>query len=184
MIPGSKNTIDPYAIPAQLRQDYLRTGVLGGVGEGIWVAGECEMCVDGSIAPVTFSYGPPAGEDWLVKNLLAGYICGVAATAIEFGTLGVALPNGITFQLANSVPAVSGLAVLNVNGDFMKIGTPMWSAAGLGSACILTTWTPDFPIMLRGNAGEVIRMTIRDDLTAVGAGTTLWAQVRGLKYVG
>jgi len=183
MIPGSK-TYDNYIIPAQVRNDFFRTGALGGEGEGIWAVGECEMLVDGSGAGgVTFSFGPPVDETWVVLNVLAGFITAAAATPIEFGDLGAALANGVRFQLANSTPAINNLAVLNTNADFMKLGTPTYGNVGAAALVIAATWDPDMPIILRGNDGERLNFVINDDLTLV-ASTTFWAQARAYKYVG
>jgi len=181
MIPGSKNTTDPYFPPACVRNDFFRTGVLGGVGEGIWVAGECEMLVDGSVVPVTFSIGPPTGEDWVVENILVGHITGAAATPIQFG-VAAALVNGINFQLEQGANT-NGLAVINNNADFVKIGTPIWGNVGVAAACIVATYEPRGENMLRGNLLERYNMVVNDDLTVVGS-TTLWAMARAFKFRG
>lgn len=182
MITGSKTTTDPYVIPAQVRNDYFRTGVLGGVGEGIWAVGECEMLVNGAAAAVEFHFGPPTGEDWVVQNVLAGLVTAAAATAIEFGALGAALANGVEFQLGNATET-NNLAVLTMNGDFLKIGEPTHDVVGVAALVITATWRPDMPLMLRGNSGEYLAFVVNDNLT-LAASTTFWAMCRAYKYVG
>jgi hypothetical protein len=182
MIPGSKE-YEEYVTPAQVRNDYFRTGVLGGVDEGIWNAGECEMLVDGSAPAVEFRFGPPTGETWVVKNVLTGLITAAAATAIEFGDLGAALANGVQFRLGNAVPEINNLAVLTTNGDFLKLGAPTHNVIGVAALVITATYNPDMPIILRGNDGEYLAFVVNDDLTAV-ASTTFWAMGRAYKYVG
>lgn len=183
MITGSKSTSDPYVIPPQVRNDYFRTGVLGGVGEGRWTVGECEMLVDGSAAAVEFQFGPPTGEVWVVQNVLTGLITAAAATAVEFGDLGAALANGVEFQLGDNTPSTNNLAVLTTNGDFLKIGDPTHDVVGVAALVITATWRPDMSLMLRGNSGEYLAFVVNDNLT-LAASTTFWAMGRAYKYVG
>lgn len=174
-----------YAGVEDMRHDYFRTGaVIGGEGECAWVAGTCEMLVDGSAAPVVFSFGPPADERWVVDLVLIGFTCNGAATPPEWGTIGNPLVNGIVFRLARtSGVETTGLADITTNAEIAKIGRAYdyWWWWGGVDITVMHSWEPSVPLVLDGYNGDRIQWVINDDLTVVGAGTTLWAQAHAMR---
>lgn len=171
-----------YSGVEDLRFDYFRTGALGGEDECDWIVGECEMLVDGSAAPVIFSFGPPAGERWLVDLVLIGFTCNGAATPPEWGNIGNPLGNGIIFRLSRA-PDTTVLADIATNADIAKIGRayPYWWWWGGVDITVMHSWEPTYPLVLNGDNADRIQVVIRDDMTVVGAGTTLWAQAHATK---
>lgn len=170
--------------PQQVRNDYVRSGAVpGGAGEGLWLGTTDEMIVDGSVAAVTYAYGPTAAEDWAIYEAIVGYYCGTGAGPAVWGTTGGGLNNGVLLQLNRTGLATTQTLVdLFVNTDMMKIGS--WNHGDDG----VTYWslaTMRFPsiggLVLHGAQGDRLQVLIRDDLTAAGAGTTFWAYVRGYK---
>jgi hypothetical protein len=176
LIDGARVWNTDYAGVEDLRHDYFRTGALGGEGECAWVVGECEMLVDGT-TPVVFAFGPPAGDRWVVELVLIGYTCNGAATPPEWGNTGNPLTNGIVFRLERG-GETTGLADITTNAEIAKIGRAYdyWWWWGGVDITVMHSWEPSFPLILDGNRGDEIQIVINDDLTVVGAGTTLWAQ--------
>lgn len=186
MITGNRTYVDPYVGVQDLRHDYFRTGAaIGGVGECAWVVGECEMLVDGTV-PVVFAFGPPAGQQWVVDLVLVGFTCNGAATPPEWGVIGNPLVNGIVFRLMRTTgPETTGLADIYSNAEIAKIGHayPYWWWWGGVDITVIHAWEPSAPLILNGNLGDQLEFVIQDDLTVVGAGTTLWTQAHAHKMV-
>ena len=179
MLSGRGNTETYAEVPEaqQIRYDYLRTGAaIGGAGEGAWVAGECEMLVVGTaIAPITFSYGPIAGQVppvFRVQRVVVGLTCLTAPGPVEFGNVGAALANGIIVRISRAAPAeTTGLHTITVNPDFMKLGNLAMNDDGVNAYLI---GTMDIRVALR--VGDTLDMVVQDDLTGFG-GVTMWAYV-------
>jgi hypothetical protein len=184
MITGSKTYIDPYANPAMLREDYFRSGALmGGQGESVW-GPLCEMLVNGTI-PVSYRFGPPLGETWVVESVQFRYIYPTGGAPDEFGTIGNPLvrPFYLMLWCGAAIAANAILGVIN-NGDFIKMGEPCVAAQAAGGDMIIATWQPGCEIILRSNEYEFLWVSINSNLTVAGAGTTLSAKARAYKVVG
>lgn len=173
MLSGEGNVIEPYIAAQQIRYDFMRSGALpgGGVGEGAWVAGTCEMLVDGSGAGgIAYSFGPPAGQFWVIDGVNWNFVCLTGAALDAWGTIGNPLANGILLRLNRVAPAeTTGLCELFVNADFGKLGRCWMDDNGV--TFILNAQQDLDRLTLF--AGDTIQAIIRDDMTVLGGGTTL-----------
>lgn len=143
-----------YGAP-QARYDFFRAGATpGGQGEGIWAAGTCEMLVDGTV-PVTYAYGPPAGEVWAVTGFWMYYVYPAAGGDDEWGDSGAGLANGVLLRYA-SATETTNLVNLQYNRDDIYAEFFFYPF-----------------VILRGDNSETIDVVIRDNLTVGGMGTTL-----------
>jgi len=183
MITGDK-TYGDYANPAILREDYLRSGATpGGQGESTWAA-NCEMLVDGTI-PVEYLFGPPATEEWAVESVQFRYIFPTGGAPDAFGMIGNPLVRPFYLMLWNTtIIAANALLGIECTGDFVKMGQPLYYAVAAAGDSIVSTWRPGYPLILRGNHGEYLWVSINSDLTVAGAGITLSAKARAYKVVG
>lgn len=176
MLSGRGNVQTYAEVPTaqQIRYDYFRTVVQGGVGEGAWVAAQCEMLVNGAVAPVTFTFGPSATTPrmWRVTRVVLGLTCLTAPGPAEFGNVGAALANGIVFQISRTTPAeTTGLHTITVNPDFMKLGNLSMNDDGVNAYLV---GTAEMRVLLDNVTGDTLDLTVQDNLTAFG-GVTMWA---------
>jgi len=174
MLSGRGNTETYAEVPEaqQIRYDYFRTVVQGGVGEGAWVAAQCEMLVNGTVTPTTYTFGPSATTPplWRVTRVVLGLTCLTAPGPAEFGNVGAALGNGITFLIRRAAPAeTTGLHTLTVNPDFMKFGNLSMNDDGANAYLIATA---EMRMLL--NTGDTLELLVQDNLTGFG-GVTMWA---------
>lgn len=179
MLTLTRNTTYPdYVGASQIRGDYFRQGaVVGGIGEGVWAAGTCEMLINAAAADVSFSFGPPADQSFVIDKVVVGLVCGTAPGIAEFANLGAALGDGVLYQISRTTPAeTTTLVNLEINPDFMKLGNRDIQDDGV-NAFISSVWQPvsaDMPLVLHGRTGDTLQLVIRDNMTLVG-GTTMWA---------
>lgn len=158
----------------QIRYDYFRTGAaVGGIGEGAWAAGTCEMLIDGTPA-VTFSFGPQGSTppSWQINRVSVGLVCLTAPGPIEFANAGAALGNGLLFRIARTAPAeTTNLVTILTNADLMKLGNVQYNDDGV-NAYVIATW--ESRVIL--HAGDTLDIVVQDDMTALaGPPVTLWA---------
>jgi hypothetical protein len=149
---------------SQARFDFFRSGATpGGQGEGAWVVGTCEMLVNGTV-PVVYSYGPPAGEVWAVLSFVMYYEYPGAGTDAEWGDSGAPLTNGVLFRLNNATQTTNLFNMVRNGDDRMAY----------------SFYYP--PMILRGDYGETMSVTIRDDLSGGGGmGTTMYFYATGYR---
>jgi hypothetical protein len=172
---GNVQTYSDTPAAQQVRYDYFRTGAaVGGVGEGAWAAGTCEMLVNGVPNPVTFSFGPQGSTppSWQINRVVIGLTCLTAPGPIEFANAGAALGNGLLFRIARAAPAeTTNLMTLLVNSDFMKIGNLSMNDDG-ANAYLIGSW--ESRVIL--HAGDTLDIVVQDDMTILaGPPVTLWA---------
>lgn len=174
MLSGRGNTETYAEVPTaqQIRYDYFRTVVQGGVGEGAWVGAQCEMLVNGAVTPTTFTFGPSATTPplWRVTRVVLGLTCLTAPGPAEFGNLGAALANGIPFLIRRAAPAeTTGLHTITVNPDFMKLGNLSMNDDGVNAYLVASA---EMRLLL--NTGDTLELLVQDNLTGFG-GVTMWA---------
>jgi hypothetical protein len=126
-----------------------------------------DMLVDGSVTPVEFEKGPTvASEVWSIRELLLTF------TADDFSFDGVsfgpntALTNGIKIEIVKDSVAEE-VFLVKQNEDFLRVPgrTPLINNTGpkdvLGAALSFQG------LVLNQVDGDLVRVTIQDDLTSV-----------------
>lgn len=183
MLDGNR---DSWAYPGlqsaqQVRWDFIRTGAaIGGVGEGAWAAGTCEMLIDGTPA-VTFSFGPPSAagseQSWVIQRLNLNLIVNTAPLIAGFGS-GNALATGCLLRLSRPTPPDGGAAettnLINIqnNGQFQMFDQVDFRDDG-ANAFYVARWTPR-NLVLHGRYEDTLDILIRDDLS--GYAGTMYAK--------
>jgi hypothetical protein len=129
--------------------------------------GSENMRVDGSVTPVNFEKGPTiADEVWSIRELLLTF------TADDFDFDGLSfgpnsmLTNGISIKIVKDLVETE-VFVVKQNEDFLRVPgrTPLVNNTGpkdvLGAALSFQG------LVLSQATGDVVRVTVRDDLTSV-----------------
>lgn len=187
MLTMGRTLYPDYVGAQQIRQDYFRRDVLGGVGEGAWGAVSSEILVNGAVAAVTFAFGPPAAQSFVIDKVIIGLICLTAPGTLEFGNIGNPLANGIIFRIyrtagiGTGVPETTNLFTILSNSDLMRFGQRNLQDDGVNAFfnCVWTPVSADMPMVLHGTQagatfGDRLQLIVQDNLTGFG-GTTMWA---------
>ena len=159
----------------QIRWDFIRTGAaIGGVGEGAYAAGTCDMLIDGTPA-VAFDFGPvqaAAGVDpqsWVIQRVRLFWVGNTAPLIAQFGN-GAALANGVLVQLSRPAPPdggaaeTTGLATLLTNADWELFGGDVNREDDGVTARVVATWNPR-DLVLHGRYEDTLQVAVRDDLS-------------------
>ena len=132
-------------------------------------AGSNVMRVDGSVTPVVFSSGPGASENWYVTQIIMILQDGGNLDATDYGAIAGGLTNGVLFeQTRNGTPHQMANIKLNLElAMLFSEATLEGRAQGfLNDANIfIGVFSVEPEISLLGATSDVIRVTIRDDLT-------------------
>lgn len=134
--------------------------------------------VDGSGTAAAFYCGPPPGEIWVVRQMIANIRDSGAFDSGGYGAISaLPLTNGVLFHKAvKTAPATPTFDYLN--GLPVKT-TSHWTRHcydgrldnfGAGDAFYVAKWdlaTSGTPAILDGDAGEVLAVVVRDDLSGL-----------------
>ena len=133
--------------------------------------GSKDMTVNGSVTPVVFSAGPPAGQRWYVQNLNFIIQDNGAVKASDFGSQ-AGLTNGVLFEWQiNSVDYE--LINLMDNADSLAVFTQSGWMGGTASGFVTDAnyFNGHFPFRtpgtLIGDDGDVFKVTVRDNLSGL-----------------
>lgn len=126
-----------------------------------------DLLVDGSGTPVAFEQGPTvADEVWSIRELLLTFTADdFSFDGLSFGSLN-ALTNGIKIEIIKASVATEVFRIVQ-NEDFLRVPgrTPLVNNTGpkdvLGAALSFQG------LVLNEADGDVVRVTIQDDLTSV-----------------
>lgn len=134
------------------------------------VGGSYDQNIDGSVTPVEFYWGPPAGEVWFVDSIAliiddtgnANATNYGARSGLANGVLVTQLINAATFDIVNLQN--NGDIVLSFNFGIGKFdgGGFLNFSKGFGAQMIFSS-----PITLHGDDGDRIIMIIRDNLSGL-----------------
>ena len=134
-------------------------------------ASSAAMNIDGSITPVEFTVGPPNGETWYVDSVGFAFSDSGAAKGIDWGGINLGLANGFLIEttigtvdreIANLKSNI-GIVTTFDDGGFAGGNSGFITDANFYSG--LLNLTPN--ITLIGSASEVIKATVRDNLTGL-----------------
>lgn len=129
------------------------------------------MVVNGSVTPVNFDVAPASGTTWYAYEITFAINDGGNAPPEQYGSLGLALANGVRFS-ANVEGADHEMLVLYNNADIClafneavgKIDAGGFLNFGKGFVAKMRFPTP---IALHGDHGDYLRVTVRDNLTGL-----------------
>jgi hypothetical protein len=161
---------------SKLRHDFLRSGLSfpGGAYEAA-IDGTEAMNVDGSAVAVPFGWGPDdVAERWAIYGLTAIISDGSANfDGVHFGETGPCA-NGVLIQVnRQSTSVVQTFDTILANPDWGHMAGSEVIVLPFGKAadCMLVkVWFRDHHILiLEGQFGDVLQVTIQDDLTALTA---------------
>jgi len=150
------------------RQDLVTIPVVRFLRES---GGSSSMNVDGSITPVVFSFAPAAGEIFLVEFMRLVLLDSAIKGAANFGALAT-LTNGFLIEWSfNSVITEfnnisTNLEILCVFGSEYNDGATGNNMATENGAAY--TGVVKFPIGRRITDADDVRVTVQDDLSAIG----------------
>jgi len=128
-----------------------------------------DMTVDGSSTAVVFEAGPASGIEWHVVRIAFNIEDTGTQTMSTFGAV-AALTNG---WLVEHVIDTTARTVHNIhnNADLFSFGSTTGFHAGLTGASVTTGYTGNYHfephITLDGTDSDIIRATVRDDLTGL-----------------
>ena len=127
--------------------------------------GSIEMAVNGSVTPVAFDLVPGSSEIWRVARLVLQIVAPAPATPAQFGSL-AALTNGLLLQVRNATTVITDLtagAPVKANRDLV-LG---WTGVSLADTDVEADWLFSVPIRLEGGLNEIVRLTVRDNLSTL-----------------
>jgi len=130
------------------------------------------MNVDGSVTPVVFTVGPGAGEEWCAIRLGLQIEDGHNSDIGKFGNIGGGLTNGLLIE-----NVVNGhdhsFKNLKFNEQILMHFTEGSVVTGdVGIIKSTGFFQGHFnydgpPFTMSGDAGDMLRVTVRDDLSAI-----------------
>lgn len=129
--------------------------------------GSEDMRVDGSVTPVAFERGPTVTDEvWSIRELLLTFTADdFNFDGLSFGPI-TALTNGFKIEIVKDAVATEVFCVKQ-NEDFLRVPgrTPLINNTGpkdvLGAALSFQG------LVLNQSTGDLVRLTVRDDLTSV-----------------
>lgn len=133
-------------------------------------SGSSSLAVDGSTTPVVFTAGPPSGETWYITELGIVIEDSGNNTVDRYGAL-TALTNGTLIEQVVDSTAYTFSNLFN-NIDIVESFTDH-SFRGVANAFLNS---PNFftgkvslkePVTLVGNNSDVIKVTVRDNVTGL-----------------
>lgn len=150
-------------------------------------ADSANIKINGAVTPVAFEFAPDAGDTVLVRRIIIKLQDGGAFDAEKFGNA-IVLANGMLLQVVNAddevlLDLLDGM-VLQTNGDIARecfdVNVHSW---GTGDEILVARWTfskdvGDNGVLLSGDLGHKLRLTVRDDQTGLVDGSVA---VRGVK---
>ena len=138
----------------RLRPQYLATS-----------QGSIEMAVNGAAAAVAFDLAPGSAAIWRVARLVLQIVAPAAAAPDQFGSL-AALASGLLVEVRNATPTpiidLTAGQPIRANRDF-GLG---WATSIVGSI-VTAEWRFAVPLRLEGGFGELLRLTVRDNLSGL-----------------
>lgn len=193
---GVSNVFVDNLIPANLKaQTHTHDGAgvpIGSIGDRLKVAADIiptgkvvhatnyllngssnSMSVNGSSTPVSFTYTVPGGQTWYVQNINLFMIDGGTMDPTDFGSI-AGLTNGLLLEAS-----VSGnLYTIGTYKNNVELAT-LFSSSSVGNSTTLfgtsgfletsdiylgsKVFKPEITL----NAGDYIRVTVRDNLTSI-----------------
>lgn len=145
---------------------------------GLTAGGSKDMQVDGSVTPQTFDLTPGASAVYRVERIVMRLVCTAAPVMTGFGNL-AALANGVLLEWRKNdtadPPVVGGALELDLlDGVSFKAANDLLQfEVGILANTMELVWAPRQPIRLDGGNGEMLRATVRDNLTALTSFRTL-----------
>lgn len=125
-------------------------------------------------SPEVFSFGPPAGEVWLVSELRVAISDAGDMSANEYGNTGGLLANGYSVKVVDSsgdVVSLTGTPTIQVNAGLNAVGSSTSFAVGVtGATSLLVAMDlakAGAPVRLIGDKGEKVSVSFSDDLTGL-----------------
>lgn len=143
--------------------------------------GSKAMNVNGSVTPVVFSYAPGAGELLAMSHITLALKDEGATPFNVFGALGSALTNGIKIEAVitgttHLIATIKDNADLctrftfsqNANGAVLSLlGISVPQGFGASNNIFIGSLHFDEPIVVVGDNGDSIKVTVQDNLTGV-----------------
>lgn len=123
-----------------------------------------EMNVNGSVTPATFDLTPGSDKVWRVSRLSLLLIATAAPTWPLFGNL-AALTNGILLEVRNAAGQITDLTAGQPWKTNRDMAISWW--AGIEDTVVAAEWRFAVPLRIEGGLGEFLRMSVRDDLSAL-----------------
>lgn len=125
-----------------------------------------ELAIDGSSAAVNFDLAADSDEVLRITRVTFLMVLASAPEFDQFGDL-AALTDGLLLQIRNSAGLVVDLldeVPIKSNNDFAALGNLAFGTLE-NSWVVQADWIPPVPIRLEGSDGELLRVTVQDDLT-------------------
>lgn len=135
-------------------------------------SGNESLVYDGSVTPRIYSAGPPVGQIWDIWGMTLFIQHKGTPDPEDFGSITPQLPNGLLFETVISATAYS---MRNCRTNMCLSGMfsrgPLVPASGNGWWNDNDTYQGEFvfarPTRLTGSASDVIRVTVRDNLSLI-----------------
>jgi hypothetical protein len=128
--------------------------------------GSSDMLVDGSSTPVVFQRGPGTGEVWSLRELLLTFTADdFSFDGDSFGPVSI-LATGLAIEIVKDSVTTEVFRIFQ-NEDFIRVPgrIPLINNTGpkdvLGAAIVFDG------LVLNQSAGDLVRMTVADDLTSI-----------------
>lgn len=134
--------------------------------------GSSDLLVNGSVTPVVFTVAPPVGEIWFIQTVTWLFDDSGTTNLTDFGAINGGLTNGVLLEeRIDSVNHVGANLINNI--DIIMIFPLIFSGAsgGVGNSTQLYVGRlgPTTALTLNGDDGDLIRITVRDNVTGLNA---------------
>ena len=130
--------------------------------------GSIEMAVNAAAVDAAFELAPADPTILRVERLVLVMVLGAQPLMTQFGTAG-ALADGVLLEVrdgSSQIADLTGGVPLKSNNDLATLFD--FSVADLGASHTLKAeWRFARPLRLEGGLGELLRCTIRDDLSGI-----------------
>ena len=134
-----------------------------------------DMNIDGSVTPVNFEYGPPAGEVWFLSAISFIIDDNGTLDGEDFGSIVGGLPSGgsnglkVILRLDSSNNTLTNIRTNNEIATFFLDSTYAGDQAGfLNSKTAFIGKLKIDPFVTRnGDDGDLLRVTVQNDLSGV-----------------
>jgi hypothetical protein len=139
-------------------------------------AGPRELTVNGSVTPVRFRFGPPAGQKWGMTNVISAVSDNANFTQTDFGAIPGGLTNGLAVYLNSGGVDVDIFAGQRIrfNYDWATLPATLNLTTWAGPSQTLVANFNTFEssgqyVILNGDTQDKLEVVVQDDLTSLVA---------------